>query len=166
MEYTLDNISLDFGKITEEILRVVDEVKQRGLPEAFISNQGGTQIHQDVWSKVLTPESYIESTVIPTILNHVNGTNSHWWLNVNYPQCYNNPHLHGEPGNPKKEFSGVYYVKVPEESGDLVFPMTESFISPAPGDLVTFSADVLHGVEPNFSDDIRISLAFNFFPKK
>ena len=38
------------------------------------------------------------------------------WANINYTNSYNKPHVH-----PNALFSGVYYVKSPENSGELVF---------------------------------------------
>ena len=36
------------------------------------------------------------------------------WANINYPGAYNRQHIH-----PNSQWSGVYYVKVPENSGGL-----------------------------------------------
>ena len=38
------------------------------------------------------------------------------WANINPPGGYNRPHLH-----PNSHFSGVYYIKAPENSGQIVF---------------------------------------------
>ena len=37
------------------------------------------------------------------------------WANVNYPKCYNRPHIH-----PNSLFSGVYWIKTPQNSGNLM----------------------------------------------
>ena len=37
------------------------------------------------------------------------------WANINYSKCYNRPHIH-----PNSLFSGVYFVKTPKNSGNLV----------------------------------------------
>ena len=37
------------------------------------------------------------------------------WANINYPGNANRPHLH-----PNSLFSGVYWVKAPEKSGNLM----------------------------------------------
>ena len=36
------------------------------------------------------------------------------WANINYPGSYNKQHIH-----PNSQWSGVYYVKVPKNSGRL-----------------------------------------------
>ena len=38
------------------------------------------------------------------------------WANINPPGGYNRPHIH-----PNSHYSGVYYIKAPEKSGDIVF---------------------------------------------
>ena len=63
------------------------------------------------------------------------------WANINPPGGYNNGHIH-----PNSLFSGAYYVKA----------------SPNSGRLIMFPAWMWHKVEPNQSNDIRISVSFNF----
>ena len=40
-----------------------------------------------------------------------------WWFNVNYKGCMNRLHQH-----PNSIHSGVYYIKAPENCGDICFP--------------------------------------------
>ena len=101
------------------------------------------------------------------------------WANINPPGGYNAPHIH-----PNSLFSGVYYVKVPKNSGELVcndprpgiqttMPMRikgkppkhlwrECRIEPVENRVIMFPAWLWHCVEPNQSNDIRISVSFNF----
>ena len=101
------------------------------------------------------------------------------WANINYTNSYNKPHVH-----PNALFSGVYYVKSPENSGELVFNdprpgvqymkpsmkegelpkqlWREVRIKPKAGRILMFPAWLWHCVEPNKSNDIRISVSFNF----
>ena len=37
------------------------------------------------------------------------------WANINYPECFNRPHIH-----PNSLFSGVYFIKTPQKSGNLM----------------------------------------------
>ena len=104
------------------------------------------------------------------------------WANINPPGGYNAPHIHAN-----SHFSGVYYIKTPENSGDLVFNdprstahMTlpnrkqgqppidlwrEVRVKPIEGRIIMFPAWLWHCVEPNESNDIRISVSFNFIQK-
>jgi uncharacterized protein (TIGR02466 family) len=107
------------------------------------------------------------------------------WININHPYSYNSNHIH-----PNSYISGVYYVKVPENSGNLVLRHPSNLISiftpsdvikqfntmnsskwniiPNDGDLVMFPSWIEHEVTQNISGEDRISFAFNtsFFAKK
>jgi uncharacterized protein (TIGR02466 family) len=81
-------------------------------------------------------------------------------------------------------FSGVYYIKAPKKSGNLVcndprpgvqlnMPARkegrpskdlwrEVHLEPVEGRIIMFPFYLWHNVEPNLSNDIRISVSFNF----
>jgi uncharacterized protein (TIGR02466 family) len=104
------------------------------------------------------------------------------WANINPPGGYNRPHVH-----PNSHFSGVYYIKAPKNSGQIVFNepratahmvmprrkegkppshlWREVRVDPLEGRIIMFPAWLWHGVEPNESNDIRISVSFNFIQK-
>lgn len=108
------------------------------------------------------------------------------WANINYSGGYNKPHVH-----PNCLFSGVYYVKTQPNCGNLVvndprpgvqlrMPKTkipidsskmfdmpkelwrEARLQPVQGRLIMFPAWLWHCVEENKTNDIRISVSFNF----
>ena len=101
------------------------------------------------------------------------------WANINPPGGYNAPHIH-----PNSLYSGVYYIKAPKDSGDLVFNdprpgeqlnmpaikkgpppkhlWREVHLAPVEGRIIIFPFYLWHNVEPNLSNDIRISVSFNF----
>ena len=101
------------------------------------------------------------------------------WANINPPGGMNQPHIH-----PNSLFSGVYYVKSQPKAGrlkifdprpgvQLIMPTRKSGdpgrdmwrdanIEPIEGRIVMFPAWLWHCVEPNQSNDIRISVSFNF----
>lgn len=58
-------------------------------------------------------------------------------------------------------WSGVYYLRAPEGSGDLVFPQLKQRIQPKDNLLVIFRGDVRHGVEESKTDEERICVSFN-----
>ena len=104
------------------------------------------------------------------------------WANINYPGGYNRPHLH-----PNSLFSGVYWIKAPEKSGNLMLYeprqgaqctmpnrkegkvppelWREVRYQPKAGTVVMFPAWLWHEVQPNRSQDIRISVSFNFLQR-
>ena len=101
------------------------------------------------------------------------------WANINYQGGYNKPHIH-----PNSLFSGVYYVHAQPNSGKLicndprpgiqtVMPVRkpgqppkhlwrEVHLDAIEGRIIMFPAWLWHNVEPNESNDIRISVSFNF----
>lgn len=101
------------------------------------------------------------------------------WANINPKGGSNTAHTH-----PNCMFSGVYYVKTPENCGllqindprpgiQLYRPIRkkiqeprelwrEIFYNPVAGRLIMFPSWLVHSVLPNESNDIRISVSFNF----
>ena len=104
------------------------------------------------------------------------------WANINYPGGYNRPHLH-----PNSLFSGVYWIKTPVKSGNLMLydprpgvQMTmpnrkegklppelwrEVHYEPVAGRCIMFPAWLWHEVRINESNDTRISVSFNFLQR-
>lgn len=106
------------------------------------------------------------------------------WSIINPPGSFNRAHIH-----PGALWSGVYYVQVPENSGDIEFtdPRTENIMNeahyrpdakrspecwtkanytPQPGRLLLFPSFLYHSVAPNLSTDPdgasdRIIVSFN-----
>ena len=104
------------------------------------------------------------------------------WANINYPGCFNRPHIH-----PNSLFSGVYFIKTPQKSGNLMvydprpgvqmaMPSRkkeqlqselwrEVHYEPVAGRCIMFPSWLWHEVKPNQSNDIRISVSFNFLQR-
>jgi len=104
------------------------------------------------------------------------------WANINYPKCYNRPHVH-----PNSLFSGVYYVTAPKNSGNFMIydprpgvQMTmpnrkegklspelwrEVHYEPKAGRCIMFPSWLWHEVKPNESNQARISVSFNFLQR-
>jgi uncharacterized protein (TIGR02466 family) len=100
------------------------------------------------------------------------------WVNINQKDNTNQIHLHHG-----SYLSGVYYVNVTPNSGNIVFYrnfdqayITSSFAkvvnntaisgqtvsyTPKPGRLILFPSNLLHSVEASNDDGDRISIAFN-----
>ena len=104
------------------------------------------------------------------------------WANINPPGGMNRAHQH-----PNSLWSGVYYIKAPKNSGDLKIddprssaamcrprqkdgekPLRlyrETHYAPIAGRCIMFPSWLMHCVDPNESNDIRISVSFNFLQK-
>lgn len=86
-----------------------------------------------------------------------------YWFNDMGPGDRTSLHAHEEND---ELLSAVYYVTVPENSGDLLLHKdpAEIRIHPEEGMLVLFPPDLEHEVAENRSDSNRLSIAFNFGP--
>ena len=108
------------------------------------------------------------------------------WANINYPGCFNRPHIH-----PNSLFSGVYFIKTPQKSGNLMvydprpgvqmsmpnrkqgeikkfYPpelWREVHYEPVAGRCIMFPSWLWHEVKSNQSNDTRISVSFNFLQR-
>ena len=104
------------------------------------------------------------------------------WANINPPGGMNRAHQH-----PNSLWSGVYYIKAPKNSGDLKIDdprssaamcrpsqkdgekpprlYRETHYKPIAGRCIMFPSWLMHCVDPNNSNDIRISVSFNFIQK-
>lgn len=100
-----------------------------------------------------------------------------FWFNIAEPGAYQEFHQHAN-----SHFSLVYYVRTPENCGDIIFqnPTTpldmynlpiEQFnansyrscrYSPEQGSILLFRSNLAHMVEKNLSGKDRISIAMNF----
>ena len=104
------------------------------------------------------------------------------WANINPPGGMSRAHQH-----PNSLWSGVYYIKAPKNCGYLkiddprssaamVRPkqkkgklpprlFRETHYEPIAGRCIMFPSWLMHCVDPNESNDIRISVSFNFLQK-
>jgi uncharacterized protein (TIGR02466 family) len=103
-------------------------------------------------------------------------TLSNMWLNINFYKDYNVSHVH-----PFSVLSGVFYIKSLKNSGSLIFEKNHSLeycikdqpieynlcnstfhvIPPKENTLYLFPSWYKHCVEPNLSNEERISISFN-----
>ena len=104
------------------------------------------------------------------------------WANINGPGNFNRPHLH-----PNALFSGVYWIKTPINSGNLMLYdprpgahttmpnrkkgklppelWREVHYEPKAGRCIMFPSWLWHEVQSNRSNDTRISVSFNFLQR-
>ncbi len=84
-----------------------------------------------------------------------------FWLNEMGPGHRTLPHSHDEDD---ELVSGVYYLRVPENSGELILRKDGAItrVTPREGMFVFFSPQVLHEVSENRSGETRLSIGMNF----
>ena len=88
-----------------------------------------------------------------------------FWFNEMQPGQRTTLHTHEEHD---ELLSAVYYLSCTANSGRLILHDDDALISvtPRPGLLVLFPPDLPHEVEENASDQVRLSIAFNFGPAR
>jgi len=155
---------IDNEKISEWILNYKENTETRKL-----TNQGGWQETISDYQDEPIFENFIEGilkilkvTRLKTEGKKVSITS---WANVNEKGNWNFPHNHIGT-----DLSGVYYVKVPKDSGQIVFfdpRKIESAmgVQPVEGNLFMFPSYLEHMVTPSESNETRISIAFNICTK-
>jgi hypothetical protein len=81
------------------------------------------------------------------------------WFNISPKNAHHRWHSHGGASS-----IGVFYIQIPESSGNIEFKHKDKIISIAPyeGLLLIAPAGIQHQVLPNNSNHDRISMAFNF----
>ena len=146
------------------------------------------QYHKAIYD---TLDYFIENKKVPHLLFYgENGSGKKKivkdFLNNNYKSINNYKDYNGVHTHPQSIISGVFYVQVPEKSGELEFyhPVTDyldmywpqkditeynSWNSPVwrmpvkEGKLILFPSWLKHGVQPNLNKvESRISVSFNY----
>ena len=86
-----------------------------------------------------------------------------FWLNAMEPGQRTSAHGHDEND---ELLSGVYYIAVPPDSGDILFhdDPFEVRVTPEAGMMLLFPPALVHSVQENRSGQRRLSLAFNVGP--
>tara|TARA_B100001996_G_C18413200_1_gene497703 strand:- start:40 stop:648 length:609 start_codon:yes stop_codon:yes gene_type:complete len=143
------------------------------------SNIGGYQ-GDDFGNKEL--ENFIIKNIPKSKFNKIRSAETYSWVNIN-PKGSRNYRHHHFTLNKNHLFAGVYYVKVPENSGSIIFhdprgslihtsmdmkyllgaspPVYE--VKPKAGECYYFPTWLEHEVTENLSEEDRISIAFNLY---
>ena len=171
----------DFDSKKQELIDYAYNLRDSDERGRTASNRGGYQslafpvkggdILQDLLINIMSN--------IPSFNNNVDVVCDSW-VNINPPLSFNVKHCH-----PNCDIAGVLWIKIPENSGDIVFHSPYNYISynemicytrefqekgkyfhdykfPArEGNLLLFPAHLEHKVGDNNSDEDRISVSFN-----
>lgn len=169
---------------TKELIKFTKEVK-RNETSVLKTNKGGFQspsnlakynkpVFNNLYSTIFKLAGKFSS--IYNLRKPIKYSNA--WININPPYSFNNPHTH-----PGSAISAVYYIKVPKNSGNIVFKRPEKFVGyldensfhtynsfnayaqnfvPKENQLFLFPSWMEHEVGQNLSKQDRISLAINF----
>ena len=161
--------------------------------EKLLDPQGLQRTNKGGWHSHLNYYQYdnpISCTIVQALIKYFSNTEIFkdrfefkivsMWINVNEEGDYNSMHLH-----PNSNFSAVFWIKAPENSGRLEFTSphgftqnleilgysdkfrnnsnihTSFYFEPTEGSILLFPASLYHEVSPSKSKENRISVAFN-----
>ena len=157
-EKTISEVNLNI--ITDYLYKI-----KNNTSSVTKSNSGGYQTENNLH---LIPEfgylvNFLNNLVYQLTSNpyiKINGM----WGNISSFKDFNYIHTHHTESH---KLSGILYLKIPTNSGDLKFH-NPSFVdiitkyTPKENTLLIFPSFLPHSVEPNLSQEDRISIAFNF----
>ncbi len=137
------------------ILKDIDLVREQILEQRRLNprDRGGRGWQSATYTS--QPFSWFDDVYKAVEAEH--GPIDSWWMNVNTQGEYTGWHSHSRW--PKV---AVLYVQVPD--GGIEFRQGAGYWTETPksGDLLVFPGEVEHRVLPNTSEQVRISVAFNF----
>jgi|TARA_R100000149_G_scaffold52756_1_gene22651 uncharacterized protein (TIGR02466 family) len=181
MKYNLwgDSVLIDYFE-SEEFYDIVHQILNNNMKKGEgvkISNKNGFQtpnifhqyIHEKIleWVATVLKKEYIFKKEFEIQLLNL-------WINQNKKYSYNDPHTH-----PESDLSGVYYLDVPKNSGDIYFKdfkkefsslnnffihrdfMSYKSIKNYKNQFLLFPSNFIHGVDINMTESPRVSVAFN-----
>lgn len=176
---------IDISKDMSNIVKDVHEIRNRFPDGNSVSNMGGWQSIPMVTDMISDLTSVCEAiSIIEDAAKRIlsvwgidKSVLASFWFNVNGHDNFNLRHSH-IGSNSAPILSGCLYISVPKDSGDIVFVrpgiqlslpqeinnryVSELFgYSPVDGKAVIFPSSLEHYVEPNKSNNERISMAFN-----
>ena len=172
------DINLNLNLMTNAIVEW--SKKDKGLVKTNVKGwHSPTNMHTIPVFKPLVDELYkMQSEIYKEEFLERKPILGNMWANINYKGALNRPHVHAN-----SLFSGAYYIKVPNNSGFLkindprqgthfikparkdgipIYLAPEVHIEPKENRIIMFPSWLEHCVEMNESDDIRISVSFNF----
>ena len=135
-------------------------------PSVQKSNKNGYQSPSDLASHPnFLPLIDLLREQIVLLIKTKNFTIFDLWVNISNQGHFNMPHTHGTDMN---QYSGVLYLKTPPNCGKIGFINSYNHdgsimsLSPTAGNLLIFPSPLVHLVEPNYNQEDRISIAFDF----
>lgn len=148
------------------------------LQAGFLNHQNGADVHKTHLFDGRYENIYLKERHIPelatllsqaiTLAKDILQTpelTAGYWFNYMPPGAITTLHTHDDDD---ELLSGVYYVSVPENSGDLIIheQAEKIVITPESGEFIFFKPDVRHEVSRNNSVYHRLSIGMNFGIKK
>ena len=172
----------NFDDYKEQLIKETYKERDEDPVGRSVSNIGGWQSNQThiIDCKSETLKNIIMSSVSKLPMSGNLSCTIEGWKNINEPGNFNVPHSH-----PRSHLSGVLWIKIPKNSGNIVFESPEIFnryqeldsysdesrlnsnnymtyyFTPKEGNVLIFSSNLQHEVNENKSNEDRISYSFN-----
>ena len=177
----------EFKESSQDLLDFVYGEQKKDPDGINLSNQGGGWHSHNEYH---FHENYLNDFIVKILskyfadgsifVNKLEFRLTGLWMNINPPGSSNKAHMH-----PGSHLSGVFWVQLPKDSGEIVFQNSFSFerfnemmkyndkfkednalyqnytLFPGSGAMVLFPSSVYHYVEPNKSNEDRVSISFN-----
>jgi|13_taG_2_1085334.scaffolds.fasta_scaffold125679_2 uncharacterized protein (TIGR02466 family) len=175
IDYVDDN---DYEILKQNIFLILKKEEEKS--GRYKSNRGGFQTndlnHNENKDMIKIIINYIYNLIKKNyVFDKIRFDLDNIWINKNPKMAINMPHIH-----PRSHFSGVFFIEVPKQDGNLVFfrnekssnMMGDGFfegsdfnvsydVSPKEKMILLFPSYLQHMVEPHFEEGYRISVSFN-----
>jgi uncharacterized protein (TIGR02466 family) len=174
-----------FNTIQNDLLEWIYDYQSKNQDNGVnLSNVGGWQSRSNFYREITFKPflEYITTHIDSGVSNFLNSKTklNNMWININRKNDYNVTHTHGGV-----DISGVFWIKTPQTSGSLIFESPNSFVQykiftnsnknflenyncfptygmiPNEGSIILFPSHLAHRVQTSFSNEDRISIAFN-----
>jgi len=154
----------------------IETTEQKGFQSVIYNPKDFKETNQFIHLQIDNINNFLQQYSI--IKNYEWGVKG-IWFNINPKYSFNNLHTHSDC-----DFSAVYYLQVPKNSGSIVFENPNSVmlnhkffqypfnyneinsnsykVEPQEDMLILFPSYLPHRVQQNLSDKDRICLSFNF----
>ena len=176
----------DFGLLNVDLVKLayklkgennfVETTEQKGFQSVIYNHKDFLATNQFIHLQINNINNFLQQySIIKNYDWNVKGI----WFNINPKYSFNNLHTHSDC-----DFSAVYYLQVPKNSGSIVFENPNSVmlnhkffqypfnyneinsnsykVEPQEDMLILFPSYLPHRVQQNLSDKDRICLSFNF----
>ena len=164
-----------------QLEQIAKSLEASGGSKVQASNVGGWQSEKQTYDSIKYVQPFLDKLILFTnkIYKEFNINKeaelTDYWFSTNRKGNFNWPHNH-----PQNFFSAIFYVKFPENSGNLIFerpdPLREWLevhsvneknsnsvtFRPKNNDLIIFPSHFKHRVEQSLTDEERITISFNF----
>jgi len=173
----IDNYYND--ELDKNLIKILDE-EEKNKRGVIKTNEGGFQTNlikdEPIQNFFLNKSMQLLFTYFNFKETKIKAEMKGLWINKNLKNNYNCLHIH-----PNSNFSGVYYLKIVDKGGELVFYKNdissnysqnnilfnnEEFndiykITPQKNNFILFPSHLQHYVKPNETEESRISVSFN-----